>query len=107
MNTLKAQYAVIFTSQRREGSDQAYNEMSEKMLSMVKNQPGFISADSLRNADGFGITISYWSTLESIKDWKSDGEHVKAQDHGRSSWYSAYSVRICHIAKEYSFESES
>ena len=103
MSITQAKYAVIFTSQRTFGNQMSYEAMSEKMLNLVKGMEGFVKADSLRNADGFGITISYWTSLESIKNWKSEAEHTKAQELGKSLWYSSYTTKICRIEEEYSF----
>lgn len=104
MTTNQALYAVIFTSQRTNQDQQGYETMSEKMLTMVQNAEGFVKADSLRDSKGLGITISYWSSLESIKKWKAETEHLKAQELGKSSWYSSYTTKICRIEEEYHYE---
>ena len=56
-------YAVIFTSHRTEG-DNGYGEMSETMVALASQQPGFLGVESAR--EEVGITVSYWSDLESI-----------------------------------------
>lgn len=89
-------YAVIFTSRKKENA-QGYDEMSKRMLDLVAKQPGFLGVESTRGPDGFGITISYWKTLEDIKRWKANSEHLKAQKLGRESWYSEYNIRIVQI----------
>jgi len=53
-------YVVIFTSLRSEGEDDAYTETAKRMLSLVSQHPGFLGMDSVRGADGKGITVSYW-----------------------------------------------
>ena len=94
-------YAVIFTSIRTEGEN-GYNETSQQIEELVKQQPGFLGMDSARNK--IGITISYWDSLEAIKNWKKKFEHQIAQKKGKEHWYSSYSVRICKVEKEYSFK---
>ena len=42
--------------------------MSSYMETLAKKQKGFISMDSVRN--NIGITVSYWETIEDIKNWK-------------------------------------
>lgn len=96
----KPYYAVIFTSTRTEG-DNGYNEMSELMETLAKKQEGFIGVDSARNK--VGITVSYWENLEAIKSWKSQSEHLLAQQKGRKEWYNWYNVRICKVEREYKF----
>ncbi len=94
-------YAVIFTSQKTD-SDDGYNKMSQRMLELVEQQPGFLGFESAK--DGIGITISYWENLESIKNWKENAEHVLAQNSGKERWYKSYKVRICKVERDYRFE---
>jgi len=94
----KPYYAVIFTSTRTEG-DNGYNEMSEQMKLLAKKQDGFIGVDSARNK--VGITVSYWKSLEAVKNWKQNTEHLLAQQKGRNEWYNWYNVRICKVESEY------
>ncbi len=91
-------YAVIFTSIRNEGDD-GYTEMAEKMEALAKTQEGFLGIESARNE--MGITISYWTSLEAIKNWKANSEHLIAQQYGKQKWYSFYKVRICKVEREY------
>jgi len=96
-------YAVIFTSLRSEGDDEAYTETAKRMLALVSQQPGFLGMDSVRGADGKGITVSYWKDRASIDAWKHHTEHAEARSKGRTHWYQHFTVRICKIEKEYGF----
>lgn len=101
MNTnFKPYYAVIFTSTQKENIE-GYSEMAEKMDILAKQQPGFLGMDSARNE--IGVTISYWESLESIKNWKQQADHLQAQLKGRQDWYLWYHVRICKVEREYEF----
>jgi hypothetical protein len=50
-------YAVIFTSRRTEG-DNGYSQMADRMDVLAAQQPGFLGVESVRSADGIGITVS-------------------------------------------------
>lgn len=93
-------YAVIFTSIRT-NDDDGYGEMSERMLNLAEKQTGFLGVESARET--IGITVSYWSNLESIQSWKSNIEHLEAQQKGRSLWYESFKVRITKVEREYGF----
>lgn len=93
-------YAVIFTSYRTEG-DKGYAEMAEAMDNLAKEQPGYLGIVSARAE--IGITISYWESLEAIRAWKQNSEHLFAQKMGREKWYSSYKVQVCKVEKEYGF----
>lgn len=75
-------YAVVFTSQRTDG-DNGYAAMAERMEALAAQQPGFLGLESVRGADGLGITVSYWTSLEAIRAWKEQVEHREAQRLGR------------------------
>lgn len=91
-------YAVIFTSLRTEG-DNGYAEMGTKMVELASKQPGFLGVESAR--ENLGITVSYWSDLESIKNWKANIEHQEAQKLGREKWYSSFKTRISKVERDY------
>jgi len=84
-------YAVIFISLRTEG-DNGYGEMATKMVELASKQPGFIGVESAR--EDVGITVSYWSDIESIKNWKANLEHQEAQRLGHEKWYLSFKTRI-------------
>jgi heme-degrading monooxygenase HmoA len=98
-------YAVIFTSFRTEG-DHGYGETSDEMERLVKDQPGYVGMESARGADGTGITVSYWRSLEAIQAWKALPVHREAQARGRAQWYRRYRVRVCRVEREYAFPPE-
>ena len=93
-------YAVIFTSQRTAG-DQGYARMAERMLELAAKQRGFLGVESVRGADGFGITVSYWSSEEAIAAWKAHAEHQPAQEAGRRVWYADYHLRVAKVERAY------
>lgn len=93
-------YAVIFTSHRTNG-DNGYGEMADKMAKLASKQPGFLGMESGR--ENLGITISYWTDLESINLWKQNTEHLIAQKKGKSIWYTEFKIRICQVESDKNF----
>ena len=91
-------YAVIFTSLRTP-EDNGYGEMADRMIELAHQQSGFLGIESAR--DDLGITVSYWSNLDSIKTWKMNAEHLDAQKKGRENWYSDFRVRIAKVERDY------
>ncbi len=97
-------YAVVFTSRRTEDDEDGYGVMAERMVQLAKEQPGFLGVESVRGADGVGITVSYWESEEAIKNWHQQIEHQEAQRLGRSRWYDEFQLRICRVERAYGFE---
>lgn len=92
-------FAVIFTS-LKSSDDAGYDKMSEKMVQLAKEQPGFLGMESVRE-EGLGITVSYWQSLDSISSWKRNTDHSAAQILGKEKWYDHYKVRICRVERDY------
>ncbi|HUY02978.1 MAG TPA: antibiotic biosynthesis monooxygenase [Rhodocyclaceae bacterium] len=95
-------YAVIFTSLRA-AADDAYANMAERMAALAAQQPGYLGMESARDADGFGITVSYWDCAEAIAGWRANAEHLAAQAMGKRAWYERYQVRVAKVERAYGF----
>lgn len=94
-------YAVIFTSIRTENDPAGYHDMADRMVELAADQPGFLGVESAR--EEVGITVSYWESLEAIRQWKAHVDHQIAQSLGRTDWYAAYKTRICRVERDYGF----
>lgn len=94
-------YAVIFSNQRT-GSDEAgYTAMADAMDRMARAQPGCLGLESTRDAEGFGITVSYWSDEAAVLAWKDDARHLVAQQLGKDAWYRFYHLSVARVERAY------
>ncbi|MDH7785152.1 heme-degrading monooxygenase HmoA [Ochrobactrum sp. 19YEA23] len=96
-------YVVTFASQRT-GDDASYGEMAVRMAELAAQQPGYLGVESARDAEGFGITNSFWADEDSIRAWEREVDHLVAQKLGRQQWYETYRVRIGRIERTYGFD---
>ncbi|MGF7215311.1 heme-degrading monooxygenase HmoA [Spirosoma lacussanchae] len=94
-------YAVIFSSLRTSETD-GYGDTATRMVELAHEQPGFLGVESARQ--GVGITVSYWDSLDAIRQWKQHAEHRLAQQQGRQRWYESFTVRICRVEQAYAFD---
>lgn len=93
-------YAVIFTAQRK-GADNGYGAMADKMAELAAAQPGYLGVETTRDAQGLGITVSYWQDEDALKNWKQVSEHLFAQKMGREKWYEHYTLRVAKVERHY------
>jgi heme-degrading monooxygenase HmoA len=93
-------YAVIFTARRTAGDD-GYAAMAQAMVDLALKQPGCLGAESVRDAEGLGITVSYFTDEEAIRAWKANAEHLVAQRLGKERWYSHYELRVARVERAY------
>jgi heme-degrading monooxygenase HmoA len=91
-------YAVIFSSMRTP-VDNGYGETADRMVELASEQPGFLGVESAR--EDVGITVSYWESLEAIRHWKMNAEHLLAQRMGREQWYASFKLRVCRVERDY------
>ena len=91
---------MIFTAQRTDG-DFGYGQMADRMADLAAEQPGYIGAESTRDAAGLGITVSYWQDEASLLGWKAVSEHMLAQKLGRTRWYEYYTLRVAKVERHY------
>jgi len=96
-------YAVVFSSQRREGDD-GYGAAADRMVELAREQPGFLGVESTRGADGFGITVSYWQSEEAIRAWRRHAEHTATREQGRARWYGHFEIRVAKVERAYGWD---
>ena len=92
--------AVVFSSVRT-GPDAGYAATSARMEELAARQPGYLGIESARDADGFGITVSYWADEDAATAWKQVAEHLVVQRRGREVWYADYRVRVAVVQRAY------
>ena len=93
-------YAVVFTSQRRDG-DQGYGATADRMGELAAQQPGYLGVESVRDASGLGITVSYWESEAAILAWRRHAEHTLARERGRTEWYEHFELRVAKVERAY------
>jgi heme-degrading monooxygenase HmoA len=89
---------VIFVSQRTAG-EAGYVAMAERMAELAAQQPGYLGVRSARDADGLGLTVSYWASEADIAAWRAVLAHQAARDQGRSRWYEAYELVVARVER--------
>ena len=90
-------YAVIFRAKIAE-LDEEYMELTGHLRDLAIREYGCKEFTAVTEGDE-EIAISYWSSLQQIKDWKNDPEHQQAQKKGRARWYKSVNVQICEIIR--------
>jgi heme-degrading monooxygenase HmoA len=98
-------YAVIFSSKRTADDNDLYAERSEAISCLAAIQPGYLGFESARDSTRHGITVSYWDSLENIKKWKINMEHLVVQKMGKELFYEEYHVRVAKVEREYHWTS--
>lgn len=91
---------VIFRSRLREPAE-GYAKATQHMEDLATQQPGYCGMASVRDAEGWGITLSYWTDDHSARAWHANPDHQAAIRAGRQRWYSEYTVEVARIERRY------
>ena len=94
-------YAVIFRAVAGQ-QDPGYAEMVARMRQLAFEKYGCLDFIAVTEGDQ-EVAISYWESEAAILAWKSDPEHLLAQQLGQSQWYERYSVEVLELKRRYQF----
>ena len=95
-------FAVIFRAKIKE-LDSSYFETAKRMRELAFEKYGCLDFLSL-SENGDEVAISYWPSLEAIKNWRNDDEHKVAQHRGSELWYAGYKVEVVEVVRSYASE---
>jgi len=95
--------AVIFASTRNGTDTVGYDAAAHAMDELAAAQPGYRGVESVRAADGEGITISYWADEAAALAWRDHPEHAAIRAAGRARWYDSYRVTVCTVLRDYAW----
>ena len=90
-----AKYANVFSYQLSNDLN-GYHEIDEKTLSLVKDIPGYLGYENVKDKSGRSIFISYWDSLRAVNEWSKNQYHKNAKSKGKQ-WYSAYHSMLVKI----------
>ncbi len=93
--------AVIFVAQRTAEDDHGYRTAAKAMDRLAAEQPGYVAMESVRGADGLGITVSYWTDDSAAKAWRDHPQHKAIRDAGRGRWYAHYDLHVAEVTRSY------
>lgn len=97
-------YAVIFRAKTGK-QDEQYSETVARMRKLAFEKYGCLDFVAVTEGEQ-EIAISYWESEADILAWKKDPEHSLAQTEGQKRWYSAYTVQVVKVEREYAFSVE-
>lgn len=92
-------YAVVFRAEVAQLDDQ-YTQLAAQLRDLALEKYGCLEFTSCSEG-GYEIAVSYWRSQADIVAWKSDLEHLTAQQLGRSKWYRNYKVQVMEVLREY------
>lgn len=94
---------TIFRSRLRPEHEKEYHEWSDRMESLARGMPGFVSIKTFYARDGERVSIVEFETAETHDTWRNHPEHKEAQRLGREKFYSEFRIQVLDNPRGYSF----
>ena len=93
------QYVVIFKARIRT-LDELYFSTAQQLRDKALTHFNCQHFEALTEGE-HEIALSYWNTLEDIRAWQQDAQHLVAQQLGKNQWYASFCVEICEVLRRY------
>jgi heme-degrading monooxygenase HmoA len=98
---------TVFRSRVRPGVPMAELEaVGVRMYTLATSMPGFVSYSEYASADGEGVTIVEFESIEAQLAWRNHPEHLEAQRRGREQFFSSFRVTVCELLRDVAFKLE-
>ena len=94
---------VVFRSRLRPDIDAELEQLGARMYQLAASMPGFVSYREYAAADGEGVAIVEFESMETLAAWRAHPEHRQAQAAGREKYFSEYRISVCEAVRDYSF----
>lgn len=94
---------TIFRSRLKDEKNEKYLETAERMETLARGMPGFISFKTFRSGDGERVSIAEFQDMESQEAWRNHPEYLQAQRLGREDFYSDYKVQVLNCIRHSEF----
>ena len=85
---------TVFRSRLRHDHADEFRAVLDKMLTLAKTMPGFVSYKSFAAEDGERCSIIEFDTAEHLRAWREHPEHRQAQRLGRERFYAEYALFV-------------
>lgn len=97
-------YAVIFEVYPNASGQEEYLTIAASLREKLEHIEGFISIERFQSLvdEGKLLSLSFWESENSIKQWHEDLEHQSAQQKGRERLFNDYRIRVAKVERDYS-----
>ncbi len=94
---------VIFEVWPAEGHRQEYLDIAARLKSELEQSEGFISIERFQSLTDPGklLSLQFWRDEECVLRWRNHAEHRAAQEHGRSTVFDDYRLRVVSVIRDY------
>jgi heme-degrading monooxygenase HmoA len=95
-------FAVVFEVHPAPGKKDEYLALAKNLKPMLESIDGFIDNERFesRRREGWVLSLSTGRDEKAVMRWRSQGEHHRIQEQGRSGIFSDYHLRVCEVTAD-------
>jgi heme-degrading monooxygenase HmoA len=95
-------FAVVFEVHPAQGRKAEYLGLAKYLKPILETIDGFIDNERFesKRREGWVLSLSTWRDEKALVRWRSQGEHHKVQEQGRSGIFSDYRLRVCEVTAD-------
>ncbi len=97
---------TVFRSRLRLGVRDEYVALADEMEKIARTMPGYVSRKDFFADDGERMTIVEFEHEEGLHAWRTNPEHIAAQELARQKYYTEYHIQVCTLDRESKFKAE-
>jgi heme-degrading monooxygenase HmoA len=101
-----AMIVTVFRSRLMPDVGDDYVALADRMSELAVTMPGYLSSKDFVAEDGERVTVVEFESEEGMRAWRMHPEHIAAQRKARQIYYSEYSIQVCEVVREASFQRE-
>jgi heme-degrading monooxygenase HmoA len=95
---------ISFRSRLTPQAGKDYEAMSDEMDRLARASPGFIDVKAFTAADGERLTLVWWESADTLRQWAENVRHLMAQRMGRERWYEYYINEVAEVVRTSRFQ---
>jgi heme-degrading monooxygenase HmoA len=94
---------VIFEVRPAEGHREEYLDIAARLKPDLEKFEGFVSIERFQSLTDPGklLSLQFWRDEECVLRWRNHAEHRAAQEHGRTSVFDDYRLRVVSVLRDY------
>jgi len=95
---------ISFRSKLTPQAGKDYEDMAEEMEKLARSMPGFIEVKAFSAEDGERLTLVWWESAETLRQWSENVRHLQAKRMGRERWYEYYEIEVAEVVRQNRFQ---
>lgn len=94
---------VVFRNRLREGVERDFGKHADGIYELALEMPGLIASKDFVAEDGGRLTVIEFRSAGELEAWRTQSQHLEAQQLGRDRYFSEYSLQVCSLVRESRF----